>query len=288
MSYSILVVEDDLNMLELVVEYLEEEGYTARGATGSQEALALAKRFPFDLVITDVRMAGVDGVDGFVLLKKKLPELKCVVITGYTDHDAPERAIKIQIDDYLHKPFKLDELLTVVNRVLNANSLAAYYYNLLERAPARLFAAARRFFKKDANQALDEVRKQTFQGLYVAIRSNLISVNSANGVFSRLLELDREYREHLASPNDHSASVLHSEFDELFSFLTALTRSKAQMLGGERIPATEFRSLYNAVQRGEITPEQLHLAPTLRQVEPTDLEGSPELISLREKLWGAA
>jgi DNA-binding response OmpR family regulator len=286
MSSSILVVEDDLNMQELIVEFLEDEGYMAQGAGGSKDALSLASRFQFDLVITDVRMAGVDGVDGFVLLKKKLPNLKCIVITGYADRDAPARAIKIQIDDYIHKPFKLDELLAVVNRVLNANSLAAHYYNILEKAPAKLFSAALRFFKKDKSQALDNSRQRVFQGYYVAIRSNLIPANSANGVFSKLLVLDQQYKENLASPDDKTAQRLQGEYEKLFGFLTALARSKAQMLGGDRIPASEFRPVYNAVQKGDITPEQLQLAPTLRQVDPGELMSSPELLELRKKLWG--
>ena len=286
MTSSILVVEDDLNMQELIVEFLEDEGYMAQGASSSKDALSLASRFKFDLVITDVRMAGVDGVDGFVLLKKKLPELKCIVITGYADTDAPARAIKIEIDDYLHKPFKLDELLAVVERVLNAGSLAAYYYNLIEKAPAKLFSAAVRFFKRDKSAALDESRMRVFRGYYVAIRSHLIPVNSANGVFAKLLNLDQEYKDFLASPSDSTAQNLQGEYDKLFDFLTALARSKAQMLGGQRMPAAKFRPLYNAVQKGEITPEQLQLAPTLKQVDPGELIGSPELLNLQKKLWG--
>lgn len=288
MTSSILVVEDDLNMQELIVEFLEDEGYMAQGASSSKDALSLASRIKFDLVITDVRMAGVDGVDGFVLLKKKLPDLKCIVITGYADTDAPARAIKIEIDDYLHKPFKLDELLAVVNRVLNANSLAAYYYKIIEKAPAKLFSAAVSFFKKDKAAALDHSRIRVFQGYYVAIRSNLIPVNSANGVFVKLMTYDQEYKDYLASPDGESAKSLQQDYDQLFEFLTALARSKAQMLGGKRLPATKFRALYNAVQKGEITPEQLQLAPTLKKVNPKDLAGSPELLDLQQKLWGAA
>lgn len=288
MSSSILVVEDDINMQELIVEFLEDEGYMAQGASSSNDALSLAAKFKFDLVITDVRMAGVDGVDGFVLLKKRLPELKCIVITGYADTDAPARAIKIQIDDYIHKPFKLDELLEVVNRVLNAGKIAKYYYDLVQQGPAKLFSAAVRFFKKDPTQAVDHSRGRVFQGFYVAIRSNLIPVNSANGVFSRLMQHDQEYKEYLADPKDETAAALRASYDSLFDFLTALARSKAQMLGGERIPPAEFRCLYNAVQEGKITPEQLQLAPTLRQVNPGELTTSPELLKLREKMWGKA
>jgi DNA-binding response OmpR family regulator len=231
-------------------------------------------------------MAGVDGVDGFVLLKKKLPDLKCVVITGYADSDAPARAIKIQIDDYLHKPFKLDDLLTVVNRVANQNTLATYYYSLLQKGPAKLFSAASRFFKKDHQAALDLARGRAFQGLYVAIRSNLIPVNSANGVFSKLDSYDQDYKDHLAEPNEEKTQELMSAYEETFQFLSALAQSKGQMLGGNRIPAAEFRKLYSAVQDGEITPEQLQLAPTLRQVDRGELMSSPELLQLQEKMWG--
>lgn len=286
MSAAILVVEDDLNMQELIVEYLEDEGYMAQGASSSSDALSLASKFQFDLVVTDVRMAGVDGVDGFVLLKKKLPELKCIVITGYADNDAPARAIKIQIDDYLHKPFKLDELLGVVDRVVNANSLAKYYYDLIQTGPVKLFAAAARFFKKDKQAKLDQARGRAFQGLYVAIRSNLVPVNSANGVFSKLDQHDLSYKDYLAEPREELAQELMASYGALFDFLSALAKSKGQMLGGDRIPASEFRKLYSAVQSGEITPEQLQLAPTLRAVDPGELTTSPELLKLRKKMWG--
>ena len=69
----------------------------------------MAAGLHFDLVITDVRMSGVDGVDGFVLPKEKLPELRCIVMTGYADDEVPVRAIKIEVDDYLYKPFQVAE-----------------------------------------------------------------------------------------------------------------------------------------------------------------------------------
>lgn len=285
MDASILVVEDDLNMRELIVEYLEDEGYMAQGAASSADALSLASQFQFDLVVTDVRMAGVDGVDGFALLKKKQPQLKCIVITGYADSDAPSRAIKIEIDDYIHKPLELDHLLSVVSRVLNSNSLAAHYYNLIQKGPAKLFSAAARFFKKDTQGELDKARGRAFQGLYVAIRSNLIPVNSANGVFSTLDNLDLEYKDHLAAPDDSVATRLTGQYNEQLNFMSALARNKGQMLGGERIPPAEFRKLYTSVQGGAITPEQLQLAPTLRTLSEGELKMSPELLALKKKMW---
>lgn len=286
MPASILVVEDDLNMQELIVEYLEDEGYKACGVSSSTGALAAADKLKFDLVVTDVRMAGVDGVDGFVLLKRKLPELKCVIITGYADTDAPARAIKIQIDDYLHKPFKLDELLSVVDRVVNQRTLAAHYLSMLQAGPAKLFTAALRYFKKDIQEELDRARGRAYQGLYVAVRSHLLPVNSANGVFSSLDRIDAEYKEHLSSPNEATAQELVSAYSDQVEFMAALARAKGQMLGGERIPPTEFRKLYSAIQDGQITPEQLQLASTLRELAEEELKEFADLLVLRSKMWG--
>lgn len=290
MSASILIVEDDLNMQELLVETLEDEGYIAQGAPSVKEALALATRFNFDLVVTDVRMAGTDGVDGLVLLKRQLPELKTVVITGFANTDAPARAIKVQIDDYLNKPFGLDEFLAVVDRVLQSGTLRAYYQKLIEKvsaAPARLFAAAAEAFKKEKHRPLKEARDRAFQGLYVGIRSDLISCFSANGMFATLSKLDQDYKAFLEAPDKPSAETLTSAYGSIFDFLTALARSTMQYTSQERLPDAEFRKLFTAVHKGEITPEQLHLAPTLRTIAATELSHSPELSALKIKMWGA-
>lgn len=290
MSASVLVVEDDLNMQELLVETLEDEGYTAQGADSSEQAVSLAQKTAFDLVVTDVRMAGTDGVDGLVPLKRLLPDLKCIVITGFADTDAPARAIKIQIDDYLNKPFGLDEFLSVVERVLQSRSLFAYYQRLIQKvsaAPARLFAAAAQAFQKDHHKALGEARDRAFQGLYVGIRSDLISCYSANGMFATLAKLDDDYRAFLDQPDKQKADSLTGSYQSIFDFLTALARSTMQFTSQERLPNQEFRHLFNAVANGDITPEQLHLAPTLRTIEDAELKESPELRELKLKMWGS-
>ena len=288
MSTSILVVEDDDNLREIIVEHLEDEHFVSRGVASSTEALALAATIQFDLVITDVRMSGVDGVDGFALLKKCQPNLKCIVMTGYADEEVPGRAIKIEINDYLHKPFKLNELTESVERVINAPGLAAQYVYMLQKAPQKLVAAAVRFFKLDKTAILDQARGRAFQGLYVAIRSNYILADAANGVFSKLDAYDEDYKNYLAEPQEQVAESLRVAYQEVFTFLTVLARTKTPMLGGDRISAPTFRQLYTAVQKGDITPEQLQLAPTLKNLDPSDLSESPELLALQEKMWKIA
>ena len=111
---SILVVEDDLGMREILVETLEEEEYVVRSASSVDEALSLTPKFSFDILVTDIRMAGPDGVEGFVLLKSKLPKLRCICITGYLSDDVSRRAVEVGVDDFVFKPFHLVDISSAV------------------------------------------------------------------------------------------------------------------------------------------------------------------------------
>ena len=115
----ILVIEDDLYMLETLVDQLEDEGYAVHAASSVADGVSAAAKFSFDILITDVRMAETDGITGFEMLKKRLPKLKCIVITGYASDQDAARAIRIEIDDFLRKPFNLVDLTSAVYRLAN-------------------------------------------------------------------------------------------------------------------------------------------------------------------------
>lgn len=101
-----LVLEDDVRLLEVIRETLEEAGYSSQGAATVDQAVAEFQRLPFDLVIADVRVPGQrDGLEALELMKSRRPGLRCIVITGYASEDAPARAVRLVVDDYLYKPF---------------------------------------------------------------------------------------------------------------------------------------------------------------------------------------
>ncbi|MEW6279803.1 MAG: response regulator, partial [Candidatus Eremiobacterota bacterium] len=133
---SVLVLEDDATLRELILESLEEEGFRVRGAANAREALALARQGSPDLILADVRMEGMDGIDCLAELARVHPEARRVVITGYADADAPARAIRVEVDDYVHKPFRMHTLLAVVHRVLGAGRERDGYESLLGRIVA--------------------------------------------------------------------------------------------------------------------------------------------------------
>jgi len=285
---SILVVEDDPNMREEVSETLEDEGYEVAAASCVDEALVLARRHQFDLLVTDVRMPGSDGVDGFKALKQLQPELRCIIISGYSDKDASSRAISIEVNEWIAKPFKGADLIKAADRVLNSGNWAAHYLEMVQKAPVTLISTAVSLFKRDKNAKLNKARDRAFLALHTAIRSNYVDARTANAFFSRLLEYDRGYREFLATNDEDLKNQLISSYISDFQMLAAMANSQATSLGSGDIPPTEFRFFYNAVQQKKVTVDDFKLSTILKDIDINELGQSPDLYDLRQMMWGKA
>lgn len=115
---SILLVEDDPEFLSLLSGMLEEEGYRVITAASGEDALRVAQEGEFELVITDVKLGGIDGLDTLAHLKQGNSELQSLVITGYATEADSVRAISLGVGDYLKKPFTLPDFLRAVNRLV--------------------------------------------------------------------------------------------------------------------------------------------------------------------------
>ncbi len=120
---SVLVVEDDEAMRDLLAEELEEVGYDVDAAGGAAAGLELARGRKFDLVITDLRMPEMDGFDlirGIMALPDP-PHL--VMITAFGSIETAIRAVKLGAYDYITKPFEIEELLLVADKALGERGL---------------------------------------------------------------------------------------------------------------------------------------------------------------------
>lgn len=119
----ILVVEDEKNMREILKILLEGEGYEVFTATNGVEGLGWINREIFDLIITDIKMPGLDG---FQMLKKAQelsPESLVIMITAFGTTESAIESMKLGAYDYLHKPFKIDEIRLVVKNALEKRKL---------------------------------------------------------------------------------------------------------------------------------------------------------------------
>ncbi len=117
-QHSILVMEDDASMRELLASVLEDEGHRVVAVGRGQEAVEVAGRETLDLVVLDVRMEGLDGLDALARMRDHLNGAATLVVTGYASEADSVRALRLGVSDYLRKPFDLAAFLERVNRLL--------------------------------------------------------------------------------------------------------------------------------------------------------------------------
>jgi len=115
----ILVVDDSVNTLEVLQRNLMSEGYQVFTAPGAPEALEILSGTEFDLVITDLKMPKVSGLDLVRHIRENFKNTEVMMITGYPSIERAVEAVKTGAEEFLPKPFTDAELLAAVQRVLN-------------------------------------------------------------------------------------------------------------------------------------------------------------------------
>ena len=129
---SILVVDDDADMREWVKEDLEHEGFAVETAGGGRAGVERVKAGGIDLVVTDVKMPDLDGLDLLREVREVEPSPFVIVVTGFGSIDTAIRAVKLGAYDYITKPFKIDQLLLSIDKALAERSLRREVVRLRE------------------------------------------------------------------------------------------------------------------------------------------------------------
>ena len=115
---NILVVDDDISILEGVAIILRNEGYTVDTVSRGSEALKKLEEDHYAIVIVDLMMPGIDGMDLLQEIKRKKPDITVIMITGYPSIKTAVKSIKLNAFDYIPKPFTPDELRSLIARAL--------------------------------------------------------------------------------------------------------------------------------------------------------------------------
>ncbi|MFN8608943.1 MAG: response regulator [Vulcanimicrobiota bacterium] len=113
-----LLLEDDANLRQVLSDVLQDEGYQVTTAGDGEAAVALASQQTFDLVITDIRMDGVDGLQALERARGYQPELSSLVVSGYTSEAETLRALQLNVGGFLKKPFALSDFLQRTRELL--------------------------------------------------------------------------------------------------------------------------------------------------------------------------
>ena len=123
MSYKVLIVDDEPGMRSLLSRVMEKEGYQSRAAADGAQALELVKAGEWDLVVADIDMPVMDGIEMLKRVHEVQPRLPVIMITAYATVESAVEAMKFGAVDYITKPFAMDELKIVVAKVFERQRL---------------------------------------------------------------------------------------------------------------------------------------------------------------------
>jgi two-component system nitrogen regulation response regulator NtrX len=136
MAHDILVVDDEADIRALICGILKDEGYETREAGSSAEALAAIRTRRPTMVVLDIWLQGseIDGLEILKIIRRELPTLPVVMISGHGNIETAVASIKIGAYDFIEKPFKADRLLLIIDRAIEASRLRRENEELKQRA----------------------------------------------------------------------------------------------------------------------------------------------------------
>jgi DNA-binding NtrC family response regulator len=116
--FNVLLVDDEGEFLDTLVKRIQKRNVNATGVNSGEEALAFLEKNPVDVVVLDVRMPGLDGIETLRALKKQYPLTEVIMLTGHASLEVAIEGMELGAFDYLMKPVEIDDLLY---KLLDAN-----------------------------------------------------------------------------------------------------------------------------------------------------------------------
>ena len=134
----ILVIDDELDMLMLLRMIIEDNTpYVVETTNNPSEGLKMVTEENYDLLITDLKMPGMDGLEVFEELREVSPDIPVIIITAYGSPEAADEALNKGVSEFITKPFRKDTILFTMNRVLELARLRRENLELKRRLDER-------------------------------------------------------------------------------------------------------------------------------------------------------
>ena len=114
---SVIIVDDDERLLEIFKTALSLEGYQCETASSAESALELINKTSFDIMLTDIRMPGIEGFELTHKAKEIIPDMAVIIMTAYAEEFSYDNAIEAGASDFIKKPFTLNELMARIQHV---------------------------------------------------------------------------------------------------------------------------------------------------------------------------
>lgn len=192
MSYSILLVDDEEGLRKVLGLSLEDRGYTVHTAGTGQEALVLFQDIIPSIVLTDIKMPGMDGIDLLKEIKRIAPDTEIIMITGHGDIELAIKSLKYDATDFITKPIDDDILDIALNRAIERLKLRRQIKDYTENLERMVEEKSRQLIHAERMAAMGE----TVAGLSHAIKNISGGLKGGAFVVEKGITLDnREYLE---------------------------------------------------------------------------------------------
>jgi DNA-binding NtrC family response regulator len=119
MGHKIMVIDDEKIVCDMAKLSLEQEGYSVETFLNAEPALERLKNEKFDVVVTDYKMKGIDGMEVLRAVRALYPETKVIMITAFANLDTAIEALRGDVHDFFPKPVKIKELKSSIQRALS-------------------------------------------------------------------------------------------------------------------------------------------------------------------------
>ena len=174
----VLVVDDDRAICDYMETFLEKDGFDVKTLTDPNLAPEEVKTGGYHLVVLDLMMPGVDGVEVLKRIRKVDSDVAVVIFTGYPSLETAVQSMKLDAVDYLKKPFNPDEFREVVDRVMRKKGLLRSPEENLHRVIGQTI----RGLRKERNLTLKQMSRRT--GLSVSLLSQIERAESSASISS--------------------------------------------------------------------------------------------------------
>ena len=117
-AFKILFVDDEIDFLETLMKRMKKRGVGVSGVGSGENALKFLDDKPADVVVLDVKMPGMDGIEVLKIFKKAYPEMAVIMLTGHGSEKAAKEGIEFGAFDYLTKPCELEDLIEKIHEAI--------------------------------------------------------------------------------------------------------------------------------------------------------------------------
>jgi DNA-binding response OmpR family regulator len=275
---AILIVEDDPNLSATLADLLQDNRYEVELAAHADEAIARVKKRAFQLVLTDVRIAGpADGVTTLEAIQKLQPNIRSIIMTGYADADVPVRAARLRADNYLYKPFRLKALLQAIAAVLEQDTPFRGFFQRVAEAPAQATQRAVRWVFDSQLQKLNTAREHCTRGFFLLLRANHLKDRLAYQFYCNWEQLELQY---LSAQAPAQWKTLTNEYEKFNTRPPTGSRENS-------VPFELFCQLLEKIMDGRVELVQLYRAVQLLHQPQARVENL-EAYSTYHWLWEKA